>query len=436
MNVAARPAAAAAPAAVAAPREPVTPDSATVVMKTIPPPAAAVAAPAAPRENPDATRQHGVPGKGKAEAKPAKPAPPTPPPAGPVTQPLPRPAELATPAAKPSAPAVARPARKPGSAAPLLIGGGLVLFLVLALGGTFLVLKLKGSGTKPAANNRPPATTVTAAPPVTKTSAPAAPSTIVRVTSEPAGAMIFVNNEAKGLTPLDVAGVPLGTHEVRVELAGYEPKTEAIVLSDAAPQAEVSVTLSAVATAAPALGSADIQSSPDGATVTIGRKAVGKTPLRDVKLRPGTHRVEVRKEGYEPYTGSLIVESGKTAVLSAPLKAQVAKATASPEPPKDVVDPNKVYDEGDVDQAPKRVSGPASPSFAPNLKSGERLSVSVSWVVTESGEVADPKITQSGGKGLDEAVMNMLSKQRYESGSKKGVKVKVRLLRIYTFRSG
>jgi hypothetical protein len=41
-----------------------------------------------------------------------------------------------------------------------------------------------------------------------------------------------------------------------------------------------------------------------------------------------------------------------------------------------------------------------------------------------------------GCVGLGEAVMNMLAKQRYESGAKKGVKVKVRLLRIYTFRSG
>jgi TonB family protein len=70
------------------------------------------------------------------------------------------------------------------------------------------------------------------------------------------------------------------------------------------------------------------------------------------------------------------------------------------------------------------------------LKSGDKVSVSVSWVVTDTGQITDARIEQSAGKAVDDAVLGMLAKQKYEPGMKKGQKVKVRLLRMYTFRSG
>jgi TonB family protein len=151
----------------------------------------------------------------------------------------------------------------------------------------------------------------------------------------------------------------------------------------------------------------------------------------------GTHRLELRKEGYEPYPATLVVKAGETARLSAAL-AEV-KPTATPEPPKDVVDPNRIYQASEVDLPPKRVGGPISPYYpdgAPKLKSGEKVSVGVSWVVTENGEITDITVTQSAGKAVDDAVMKMLRSQRWEPGAKKGTKVKVRLEGIYSFRSG
>jgi hypothetical protein len=53
------------------------------------------------------------------------------------------------------------------------------------------------------------------------------PEGTIRVTSMPEGAQIFIDGEEGfGHTPADVAGIPAGTHMVRVELTGYEVPEE------------------------------------------------------------------------------------------------------------------------------------------------------------------------------------------------------------------
>jgi TonB family protein len=118
------------------------------------------------------------------------------------------------------------------------------------------------------------------------------------------------------------------------------------------------------------------------------------------------------------------------------LKA-VPRSTPTPEP-RDVVDPNKVYAPGEVDVQPRRVSGTTSsyPSDAPRIKSGEQVSVTVSFTVTEAGEVTDIKVIESGGKLVDDAIVASMRTWKYTPGTKKGVKVKVRVSSKQTFRAG
>jgi hypothetical protein len=446
------------PAKPAAPPADADADMPTIMVKSaqMPIPAAPPApAPAAPPE--DATRQMPVmapkaaapapAAKGKAEPpKPApKPAPakPAPAPAKPVaaaapasphTEPVARPAELAAaPAAKASKPAAGA---KSGGGAGKLIAIGLV-GLVFVLGALVVVALLIKShldaGNKPVTVNTPAPSTPAPATPVPVANTPATPPpTLVHITSDPAKATIFVDGNAKGLTPLDVSDLALGTHEIRIELDGYEAKTESVELTGSVTEATVNVALSKPA---PTMGTADITSTPSGAAITLDGKPFGTTPRKGVSLKPGTYRLELRLAGHDAYAGNLEVTLGKRARVAAALKAEV-KATPSPEPTKDVVDPKRTYEEADVDVKPKRVSGPSSPTYPGSLKSGEAVSVVVTWVVTENGEIVEPKIVESGGKKIDDAVLQMLAKQKYEAGSKKGTNVKVRLTRKYSFRSG
>jgi len=202
-------------------------------------------------------------------------------------------------------------------------------------------------------------------------------------------------------------------------------------------QAEVKLVLARLP---PALGLADIGSTPPGAAVSVDGAPVGETPLTGLKLRPGAHQVEFTREGYERHSESVRIEAGKKAKLDVALAA-VVKATPPPTPPPPVVvDANAIYENTahEVDTLAKKIGGASAsyPEKAPRLDRAGQVSVSVSFIVNENGEVVDPKVTESAGKLIDEAVLSAIRTWRYEPAVKQGVKVKVRVRFKQTFRAG
>ena len=53
----------------------------------------------------------------------------------------------------------------------------------------------------------------------------------IHIESQPSGATVTVDGRPQGVTPVDVADVPFGAHEVKIELKGYAPTTETVTLS-------------------------------------------------------------------------------------------------------------------------------------------------------------------------------------------------------------
>ena len=103
------------------------------------------------------------------------------------------------------------------------------------------------------------------------------------------------------------------------------------------------------------------------------------------------------------------------------------------------MDVNRVYAENEVDTPPKKLSGMSAsyPSGrAPRLKAGDSVSVTLNYVVSEGGQIGDLKVTESGGKIVDDEVLSALKDWKYAPGSKRGTKVKVRLVRKFTFKGG
>jgi len=72
----------------------------------------------------------------------------------------------------------------------------------------------------------------------------------------------------------------------------------------------------------------------------------------------------------------------------------------------------------------------------PRLQSGETVSVTISYVVNESGNVVDLKVIESGGGDLDAALVETLAQWKYEPGRVRGTPVRVRFLRKFSFRAG
>ena len=447
------------------PAKTVTPVEATVLMKGAPPPAAARVRPKAPAvpapppaakveeeapatvvlaspetvraKAPEVTLRTSAPPtvKQPAPAAPpvrtAAPPPPTPAPPSTATAPL---VEIDLAAAAPTTASPVRGARKSGTA--LLVVGGVVLLLLLGLGLGGLALVRRRTETVASPPPTLPPTTVAAAVPTAAPSVLPPPSVpgAVHVESQPPGATVTVDDQPRGVTPLDVPDLALGHHDVKVELKGYAPATQAVELVTDTPRAELKLTLARVA---PAMGVADILSTPLGATVKVDGAVVGRTPLVDFRLKPGPHRVEVSKDGYETWsqTGAA---GGKKLFLDANLRP-VARATPPPTAAPEAVDVNKVYAENEVDTPPKKLSGMSAsyPSGrAPRLKTGDSVSVTLNYVVNETGRIADLKVTESGGKVVDEEVLSALKDWKYAPGSKRGTNVKVRLVRKFTFKGG
>jgi hypothetical protein len=73
-----------------------------------------------------------------------------------------------------------------------------------------------------------------------------------------------------------------------------------------------------------------ITSTPAGAEVLIDSEAtkpLGKTPLPEITIEPGTHTVILRKKGYATTTKTFEIEAGKSASLTIPLEVNVTIAS-------------------------------------------------------------------------------------------------------------
>ena len=332
---------------------------------------------------------------------------------------------------------VPRPPRA-GLPVGLVLGAAAAVLVVLAGLAGLALWRHAQAGTSVERTPLEPTAAPTAAAPATPQPAPtqaAATATgALRVESEPPGARVRVNGETRGQTPLALADLPLGDYDVRLDARGYEGQTRRVALTAGAPAAELRLKL---VRAAPVTGSAEIVSTPAGASVTIDGKAVGRTPLAAAALPAGAREVQLVLEGHEPWSGTVDVVAGQKGHVEVRLRPLVAKPLPTPTP--EIVDAARVYADTEVDTKPRKVSG-NSPSYpsdrAPRLRSGERVSVVLMFVVTESGEVQDIRVMESAGKAIDDVVLSAVKTWRYEPATKRGTKVKVRTAFKQTFLGG
>lgn len=135
-------------------------------------------------------------------------------------------------------------------------------------------------------------------------------SATLRVSSEPAGASVWIGEKAgapAGKTPLSLTLAP-GKHEVWLELEGYAPAKRTLEIPVG--QAMTALDLSLARQETSALVS--IQANVAGAQVYVDDKAkgvAGLTPFQ-LQLAPGEHTLIVEKEGYQPLTQTLTLKPG------------------------------------------------------------------------------------------------------------------------------
>jgi serine/threonine-protein kinase len=241
---------------------------------------------------------------------------------------------------------------------------------------------------------------------------------VLRIETEPAGAMVVVDGANAGRAPVALASVRPGVHMVRVSADGYAPAGLTLEIK----HGEVLPPLRFVME--PLTAKLRVHSEPPDALVRLDGQPIGTTPLESSSLAPGHHEIRLERRGYAPATQKIEGRAGETVEVSLPL----VRAEASPTP-----SPSPRLAEGDliplssVDTPPKRTKGdsPSSPEIARRFRL--EGSVMVDLLVDEKGRPQDLHVVESAGEVLDRAVLEAVRGWRFEPARKDGIKVKVRL---------
>lgn len=141
------------------------------------------------------------------------------------------------------------------------------------------------------------------------------------INSDPKGAKVFLDNDFKGETPLDLKNISTGQYSLRMTLSGYEDWTSTILILPIL-TVRVSVDLVPVQHEKEEYGSISVNSNPQGARVYLDNSYKGDTPLNIRDIAAGRHNVRIILSGYKEWTSNITVSSSSVARISANLKSQ------------------------------------------------------------------------------------------------------------------
>ena len=154
----------------------------------------------------------------------------------------------------------------------------------------------------------------------------------LEVSSSPSGASVYLNGAYKGETrasgPLYITVLAPATYTVVIKKSGYQDYTTTATIT-AGTTAQIAAVLQP-ASATPTTASADIFSQPSGADVFINNAYKGVTPLSfdNVPIdSTKNYAVEIRMEGYTPYTAQGSISPGQNVVINAALTPMVVPTT-------------------------------------------------------------------------------------------------------------
>jgi len=258
---------------------------------------------------------------------------------------------------------------------------------------------------------------------------PLGASAALEVASDPLGAEVTVDGVERGRSPLTLAGITAGPHIVGVRLAGYSSAELRVALPAGRNPVPLRFELTPVAVLLL------VRSDPSGATVEVDGRPAGLTPLEELSLPAGLHRVEVKREGYRAWSQDLEAKAGEVVPVLARLQAAGGSTAA------DLRGLGWVR-QGDVVSAKPGVTPPRRLSGEPAPYPKQARAVAIQGVVTVEltinlrGEPEDVKVVESAGDVLDRAVVAAVRTWRYAPAEKNGVKVRMRIQERQRFEGG
>ncbi|MHC4916100.1 MAG: PEGA domain-containing protein [Planctomycetota bacterium] len=139
------------------------------------------------------------------------------------------------------------------------------------------------------------------------------------ISTNPPGCGLHLDGRYVGFSPVVVSGVAQGNHFVRAEREGYVSRTVRAAVFRG-PRQTVSVELRPQPVCR-----LELTSDPPGATVMLDGGERGTTPLVLENVRPGDHRLVLRRARHEPWSRSVKLEPGGSLSLRAEMEDSFLK---------------------------------------------------------------------------------------------------------------
>ena len=146
------------------------------------------------------------------------------------------------------------------------------------------------------------------------------------VLSEPIGAIVFINDVAKGKTPHDIPGLAIGDYVVTVSLENYEDVTQRVTV-------EYNENTTQKVDLKPLPGAVTIIVSPTRTDISINRKKykASSSGFTTVELPAGTHRINFTLSGYEPQEKVVTLGANEKTTLEVNMKKRPAGTSSNPD---------------------------------------------------------------------------------------------------------
>jgi hypothetical protein len=143
----------------------------------------------------------------------------------------------------------------------------------------------------------------------------------LRILTQPSGAMVSIDGEAAGESPVARDSITAGEHVIDVSMTGYEPAQQLVTIEPARQRA-ISIMLTARAQAP---GRIVVNSNVGDAVVTVDGMARGAPPVVIADASEGPHAIVVTAPGYDAFRTTCSVGPGQNCELNAELTPQAVR---------------------------------------------------------------------------------------------------------------
>lgn len=146
------------------------------------------------------------------------------------------------------------------------------------------------------------------------------------ISSAPAGAVVSLNSQVKGRTPLTISELASGEYEIALTKELYHDYTEKFIITDGS-ENQRDITL------LPAFGKLTVATEPEGAVVYLDGQERGRTPLSLDEIPSGDYTLRIVKDLYQQIETTIAIADGKTNQLNYILEPKFGTLNIAGAPP-------------------------------------------------------------------------------------------------------